>query len=78
MVSFNDVDNLIREHEVGVVCSGIDDMEATIRELLGDEARLHGMSERAHRLVRERFSPEVLGSQYAAFFEELLAGRGTR
>jgi glycosyltransferase involved in cell wall biosynthesis len=75
VVSFSDVDGLIREKEIGAICTGIDDMETTIRGLLADGPRLHGMRERARRLATERYSPEALGPKYVAFFQELLDAR---
>jgi glycosyltransferase involved in cell wall biosynthesis len=75
VVAFNDVDGIIRDAGVGAVCSTIDEMVVAIRDLTGDRTRLHPVRERARRLVRERFSSQVLGPQYVEFFEELLAAK---
>jgi glycosyltransferase involved in cell wall biosynthesis len=47
-------------------------MVAAIRTLTSDPAQMRGMGERARALVRDRFSPQVLGRQYVEFFSELI------
>jgi glycosyltransferase involved in cell wall biosynthesis len=76
VVSFNDVDGLIREKDVGAICTGIDDMEATVRALLADDHRLRGMRERARHLAQDCFSPRALGPKYVDFFEALRTRHG--
>jgi glycosyltransferase involved in cell wall biosynthesis len=71
-VSFNDVDGLIDKEQLGIVCPHLDEMESAVRSLLQDRNRLQVMGERARRLVAERFSANVLGREYVAFFAELL------
>ncbi|HXV13009.1 MAG TPA: glycosyltransferase, partial [Candidatus Krumholzibacteria bacterium] len=75
VVAFNDVDGIIREAGVGTVCSSIDDMADAVRKLTADPAAMDAMRNRARRLVRDRFSSQSLGPQYAEFFEELLTAR---
>ncbi|HEX5131071.1 MAG TPA: glycosyltransferase family 4 protein, partial [Candidatus Krumholzibacteria bacterium] len=72
VVSFNDVDGLIAREQLGVIARDIDEMEAQLRSLLQDGARLDAMRARVRAIVTERFSPEVLGPKYVAFFERVL------
>jgi len=74
VVTFNDVDGIIRKEGVGAVCATIDDMIVAIRNLVVDSG---AMRDNARRLVKERFSPAVLGPQYVEFFEELLQSKRT-
>lgn len=75
VVSFNDVDGLLENDRLGALCKDIDDMEQKVRSLLENETEMTAARERARRVVAERFSPEVLGPKYVAFFESLLAKR---
>jgi glycosyltransferase involved in cell wall biosynthesis len=72
VASLNDVDDIIRTEQVGVVCSDIDTMASALRSLLADRAQYRATSERAVALVRKRFSSAVLGPRYVEFFEELM------
>jgi glycosyltransferase involved in cell wall biosynthesis len=72
VVTFRDVDGIIQDAGVGVVCDDLDHMATTIDALMDDPARLSEMGERARRLVRERFSPDAIGARYGEFFSELL------
>jgi glycosyltransferase involved in cell wall biosynthesis len=76
VVTFNDVDGIIRQEGVGTVCTSIDEMVVAIRALT-DNGASHAVRENARQLVRERFSPEVLGPRYVEFFEELLQFKNT-
>lgn len=76
VVTFNDVDGIVRKEGVGTVCTSIDEMVVAVRALT-DNGASHAMRENARRLVRERFSPEVLGPRYVEFFTELLRFRNT-
>lgn len=69
VVTFNDVDGIIRGSGAGVVVNTIDEMAETIRALDRDARR--AMGEAARRLVKERFSPEHLGAEYVSFFSSL-------
>jgi glycosyltransferase involved in cell wall biosynthesis len=71
VVTFRDIDGIIQGADVGAVCSSIEEMADTIQTMLDDVARLRGIRGRALALVRERYSPQVLGPQYVEFFEEL-------
>jgi glycosyltransferase involved in cell wall biosynthesis len=71
VVSFNDVDGLLANEKLGALCTDIDDMEKRLRELIENEGAMRAASERARRVVAERFSPAVLGPKYASFFESL-------
>ena len=74
VVSFNDVDGLLAREKLGALCTDLDDMERNLRALLDDRAAMAAASERARRVVAERFSPAVLGPKYVSFFETLLSG----
>lgn len=73
VVSFNDVDGLLAREGLGALCTDIDDMEKKLRALFDDPAAMAAASERARRVVAERFSPAVLGPKYVSFFESLRA-----
>ena len=77
VVTFNDVDGIIREAGVGVVVTTLEEMVASIRTLDDDAAR-RAMGDAARRYVKERFSPAHLGAQYVAFFSSLRAGGAVR
>ncbi|MCH7548804.1 MAG: glycosyltransferase family 4 protein [Candidatus Krumholzibacteriota bacterium] len=72
VVTFNDIDGTIAETGTGVVCRSNQEMIEAIRSLHGDTERIREMGDRARRLVKDRFAPEVLGCQYESFFEMLL------
>jgi glycosyltransferase involved in cell wall biosynthesis len=78
VVTFNDVDGIIRETGAGVVCATLEEMVDTIRSLTADPARARRMGDSGRALVRERFAPAVLGRQYTDFFSELLARRASK
>jgi len=77
VVSFNDVDGLLERERLGALCTDLDDMEKKLRALLENGDEMAAASERAQRVVAERFSPRVLGPKYVEFFESLLASRGS-
>jgi len=72
VVSFNDVDGLIGDEGLGVMCKGIDDMERAVRALLDDPSRMRSIGRHARDVVAKRFSPGALGKRYVDFFESLL------
>ena len=76
VVTFNDVDGIIRQEGVGAVCASMDEMVGAIRAL-ADNNTSQAMREQARKIARERFSPEVLGPRYVEFFEELLQSKNT-
>jgi glycosyltransferase involved in cell wall biosynthesis len=65
------VDGIVRQYGVGTVCASLEEMVAAVRALT-DSGASHAMRENARRLVRERFSPQVLGPRYVEFFTELV------
>jgi glycosyltransferase involved in cell wall biosynthesis len=73
VVTFNDIDGLIRNAGVGVVVNSLDEMVASIRSLADEPAR-QAMSRAALRYIQECFSPEHLGAAYAEFFSSLRQG----
>ncbi len=75
VVTFSDVDGIVRSEGVGKVCATVDEMVVAIRDLAGNHG-VHSVRDRARRLVTERFSPGVLGPRYVEFFEELLQSKG--
>jgi glycosyltransferase involved in cell wall biosynthesis len=75
VVTLNDVDGIVRGEGVGAVCATIEEMVVAIRDLAGDQGAPL-VRDRARRLVRDRFSPGVLGPRYVEFFEELLQSKG--
>ncbi len=74
VVTFNDVDDLIRESGVGRVCGSLEDMVEAVRTIACNPEILQDMSGRARAIVRERFSPETLGAAYVEFFQSLASG----
>ncbi len=70
VVTFNDVDGIIRASGTGVVVESMDEMERAVRDLDGDGAR-RTMAEAARRYVADRFSPARLGGLYHEFFASL-------
>lgn len=72
IVSFNDVDDLIRDEQLGAISGNLDDMVSHVQSLLSDDRARDAMGERARALVERRFSASVLGPQYVSFYEELL------
>lgn len=75
VVTFGDVDGIVRGEGVGKVCATLDEMVVAIRDFAGNHG-VQSARDRAQRLVRERFSPGVLGPRYVEFFEELLQSKG--
>jgi glycosyltransferase involved in cell wall biosynthesis len=75
VISFNDVDGMLAQGQLGALCANLDEMEATIRALFADPDRLAAMRVRVRQVVAERFSPAVLGPLYVQFFESLLGKR---
>jgi len=73
VVSFNDVDGLLANEKLGALCADIDDMEKKLRLLLENSEEMRAASERARRVVTERFSPAVLGPKYREFLQSLRA-----
>jgi len=73
IVSFNDVDDLIRDQGLGAICRDLDDMVSHVDSLLSDDRERDAMGARARSLVEQRFSASVLGPQYVSFYEELLS-----
>jgi glycosyltransferase involved in cell wall biosynthesis len=71
VVAFVDVDNLIAEHNLGLICESLDEMEGAVRSLLGDDALRREMGGRARDLVMERYSREALAPLYDAFFRDI-------
>ena len=78
VVTLNDVDGIIQQTGVGAVCAHVDEMVDAIRGLTTDRERARAIRARAAGLVRERFSPDVLGPRYVEFFEELLQSDSSR
>jgi glycosyltransferase involved in cell wall biosynthesis len=76
VVTFNDVDGIVRGEGVGAVCATIDEMMVAIRDLAGNHGAESART-RARKLVRDRFSPGVLGPRYVEFFDELLQAKHT-
>ena len=76
VVTFNDIDDIIRTSGVGVVVNTLDEMADAIR-VLGDETARRVMGDSARRFVADRFSPERLGAEYTAFFSSLVAEAGS-
>lgn len=75
ILSFTDVDGLIEQHRVGVVCSGLQDMEKNLKALFDNEGERLAMGKRARELVVSNYSPEALTPKFMEFFDQLLAGR---
>jgi len=75
VVSFSDVDGLLAHEKLGALCADLDDMERRLRALLENEDVMRSARDGARRVIRERFSPTVLGPKYAAFLESLRATR---
>jgi len=73
VVSLNDVDGIIADEDVGVVCDGVDSLARELGALMDDAPRLRAMSERARSLVMRRYGPDVLGPEYIRYFDELLS-----
>ena len=73
VVTFSDVDQIIATTGVGAVCADVDEMVAAIHRITGDVAARQTIRARAIGLVRERFSPAVVGPQYVEFFEEIMS-----
>ncbi|UCH84861.1 MAG: glycosyltransferase family 4 protein, partial [Candidatus Latescibacterota bacterium] len=78
VVTFNDVDGMIEDHQLGVVCDGMDGMEEALRSVLADTDARQRAGDRARQYVADRFSKSALGRQYSDFFEELAAKRRSR
>jgi glycosyltransferase involved in cell wall biosynthesis len=74
VVTFNDVDDLIRQSGAGRVCGSVDDMVEAIRTIANDPETLRDMATRARHVIRERFYPETLGATYVEFFQSLTSG----
>jgi glycosyltransferase involved in cell wall biosynthesis len=72
ILSFVDVDGLIENERVGVVCRGLDDMVAQVVRLLDDDAARREMGARARRLIETRFAAPVLARRYLGLFDTLL------
>ncbi len=72
VVSFNDIDGIVENEDLGVICKGIDDMETAVRSFSKDAERAKSAGRRARDVVKERFSPRVLAKRYIEFFEELV------
>jgi glycosyltransferase involved in cell wall biosynthesis len=72
VVTFNDIDGIIKEEELGVGCRDIDHMTETVRSIVSDPERRDAMGKRGRKVVAERFSAPVLAREYVDFFEELL------
>lgn len=72
VVSFVDVDDLIRRERVGVVCDDADAMAREVARLLDDAGARLGMGERARGLVERRYSAPVLAREHLDYFGELL------
>lgn len=77
VVTFQDIDGMIRGEGVGAVCADLDDMVAAIRRLTESADELRAIRAAARTLVQERFSPRVIGPKYMKFFEELLNSSAT-
>jgi glycosyltransferase involved in cell wall biosynthesis len=71
VVSLSDVDGLIEQEGLGVVCKDIDEMEHVLASLTTDRGKLKVMAGNARLLVRERFSSEALAREDVTFFENL-------
>ncbi|MFQ5510891.1 MAG: glycosyltransferase family 4 protein [Candidatus Krumholzibacteriia bacterium] len=74
VVALADVDDIITGEDVGVVCGSIAEIEAAIGSITASASDLAAMGARARALVDKRFSAEVLGRAYAAFFERIVSG----
>ncbi|UCG52468.1 MAG: glycosyltransferase family 4 protein [Candidatus Latescibacterota bacterium] len=72
VVTFNDVDGIIENEDLGVICRDINHMTETVRSIVSDPERRNAMGGRGRKIVAERFSPGVLAREYVEFFEELL------
>ncbi|MDH4036992.1 MAG: glycosyltransferase family 4 protein [Candidatus Krumholzibacteria bacterium] len=73
VVTFNDIDGLIREAGVGVVTDSLDGMVAAVRDLVDETAR-RALGDAARGYIRDRFSPERLGAAYTEYFSSLRQG----
>ena len=76
VVTFNDIDGIIKNAGVGVVVNSLDEMVASVRALADESAR-RPLCEAARRYIQERFSPERLGAVYTEFFSSLRQGAAT-
>jgi glycosyltransferase involved in cell wall biosynthesis len=75
ILTFTDVDGLIEQHRVGIVCSDIQDMGKNLKAIIDDETERQAMGKRARELVRSNYSPEALTPKFMEFFHQLLAER---
>ncbi len=78
VVTLNDVDGIVADAGVGVVCASLDEQAAAVRDLVQDAAKRREMGRRARRLVDERFAPEPIARRYTAFFASLREGAVNR
>jgi glycosyltransferase involved in cell wall biosynthesis len=75
VVTFNDVDDLIRTAGLGRVVDTVEEMADAIRSV-GDGERRRAMGDAGRRHIREHYSPERLGPRYVEFFASVARQRG--
>jgi len=73
ILSFVDVDGLIENEKVGVVCRDLNDMVVQVARFLNDDQERLEMGKRARRLIETRFAAPVLARKYLGLFDELMA-----
>jgi glycosyltransferase involved in cell wall biosynthesis len=76
ILSFVDVDGLIEDENVGVVCRDLNDLVAQVTRLTGDEHERMEMGRRARRLIESRFAAPVIAREYLRLFDELVTRTG--
>jgi len=72
VITFTDVDGIIVENDVGIVCTTVDEMTKAVRCLSEDTRARNRMGENGRKLVADRFSAESLGTAYTDFFQMLI------
>jgi glycosyltransferase involved in cell wall biosynthesis len=72
VVSFVDVDGMIEDEGIGVVCAGAGEMAAAVERLLDDDDRRAIMGTRARRLIEDRYGAPTLAQRYLSLFERLV------
>ncbi|MGD8869591.1 MAG: glycosyltransferase family 4 protein, partial [Gemmatimonadales bacterium] len=76
VVSFVDVDGILHDEGVGVVCADGGEMAEVIARLLDDDDRRAVMGGRARDLIDERYGAPALARRYLELFQGLVT-RGT-
>lgn len=69
VVSFVDVDGIIADEGVGVVCDGPGELARAVERLLDDADRRQVMGTRARRLIEDRYGAPALAERYMKLFE---------